>query len=403
MKLNFTFLAMGILSTQLIMAGTPVIDGTFDGEPVWGAPIGTGDGVAGWNNSNARKLYLTFDNNYVYFGAECRSDNWQQFIFAINTKVGGNGEDPWGRTITYNHSNKPDYLVRGNVDGDFYSQIQVWDGSAWQGTTTNINPDKTEMKGSFNGAREGFIEIRVPKATLGGATSLDVQFIITGNNGGSASGHGCFDAIPNDNNGTDWNAPGNATTVTNYVANVVLPANLGAFAGELRGSTVNLKWNTLTESKLAGFGIERSADARNWQSVGYVTALNNVSGGSYQFSQAKAGTAVSFYRLKVTDKDGSFAHSKLVMIKSETTVNAELIGNPFTSTINVAIHTSGAERIQAELMDMNGKRVSNTIYQHPGGSSVMQIPAQQIGFGTYLLRLNGTETKETLRVVKVQR
>ena len=53
MKLNFTFLAVGILSTQLIMAGTPVIDGTFDGEPVWGAPIGTGDGVAGWNNSNA--------------------------------------------------------------------------------------------------------------------------------------------------------------------------------------------------------------------------------------------------------------------------------------------------------------------------------------------------------------
>jgi hypothetical protein len=90
------------------------------------------------------------------------------------------------------------------------------------------------------------------------------------------------------------------------------------------------------------------------------------------------------------------------MIKSETTVKAELIGNPITSTINVAIHTSGAERIQAELIDMNGKRVSNTAYQHPGGSSVMQIPAQNIGSGNYLLRLNGSEIKETLRVVKIQ-
>jgi hypothetical protein len=344
-------------------------------------------------------LYITSDANFVYFGAEIRAANWQQFIFAINTKTGGSSVDPWGRVITYNHANKPDYLIRGNVDGDFYCQYQVWDGAAWQGTSTNINPDKTEMKGSFNGAREGFIEIRVPRATLESNSIFDVQFII----GGNQNSNGCFDAIPNDNNGTSWDPPNNATILSNYVSNVILPANLGAFAGELRGSTVNLKWNTLTESKLAGFEIERSADTRNWQSVGYVTAQNNVSGGSYQFSQAKAGTAVSFYRLKVTDKDGSFAHSKLVMIKSETTVKAELIGNPFTSTINVAIHTSGAERIQAELMDMNGKRVSNTIYQHPGGSSVMQIPAQQIGFGTYLLRLNGTETKETLRVVKVQR
>jgi Secretion system C-terminal sorting domain len=113
--------------------------------------------------------------------------------------------------------------------------------------------------------------------------------------------------------------------------------------------------------------------------------------------------AVSFYRLKITDKDGSFAHSKLVMIKSETIVKAELIGNPFTSTINVAIHNTGSERIQAELVDMSGKRVSNTTYQHPGGSSVMQIPAQNIGSGNYLLRLNGSEINETLRLVKVQR
>lgn len=398
MKQKFTLLYALITLSSTLWAGTPVIDGTFDGTGIWGEAIASGDGVAGWDETNAKKLYITSDANYVYFGAELKAKNWQQFIFAINSKAGGSSTDPWGRVITYNHTNKPDYLIRGNVDGDFYCQYQVWDGATWQGTSTNINPDKTEMKGSFNGAREGFIEIRVPRATLENNSIFDVQFIIGGNN----NSHGCFDAIPNDNNGTSWDPPGNATTISNYVSNIILPASLGAFAGELRGSTVNLKWNTLTESNLAGFDIERSADTRNWQSVGYVTARNNATGGNYQFSQPKAGLAVSFYRLKITDKDGSFAHSKLVMIKSESTVNAELIGNPVSNTINVAIHTPGADRIQAELIDMNGKRVSNITYQHPGGSSVMQINARHIGFGTYLLRLNGSETNQTLRVVKVQ-
>ena len=405
MKRKFTLLSSFIALSATLWAGTPVIDGTFDGEAVWGAPVGTGDGNPGWSDANAKKLYVTYDNDYVYFGAEFASQNWQQFIFVVNTKTGGSSTDAWGRTITYNHADRPDFLLRGDLMKTNYMEFHIWDGAAWTNTGINQNASGTNAKGISGepgGAPSGFIEIRILKTTLGNPDKLDVQFIIGGNNGGEASGHGCFDAIPNDNNGTSWNSPGNATTVSNYVSNVILPAHLGAFAGELRGSTVNLKWNTLTESNLAGFEIERSADTRNWQSVGYVTARNNAAGGNYQFSHAKAGVSVSFYRLKVTDKDGSFAHSKLVMIKSETTVKAELIGNPITSTINVAIHTSGAERIQAELIDMNGKRVSNTAYQHPGGSSVLQIPAQNIGSGNYLLRLNGSEIKETLRVVKIQ-
>lgn len=405
MKRKFTLFAAVLAFSSKVWAGTPTIDGTFDGEAVWGAPVAIGDGNAGWADANAKKLYVTFDNDYVYLGAEFASQNWQQFIFAVNTKTGGGSSDAWGRTITYNHADRPDFLLRGDLMKTNYMEFHIWDGSAWTNTNINQNAGGTNAKGISGepgGAPSGFLEIRILKSTLGNPEKIDVQFIIGGNNGGEANGHGCFDAVPNDNNGTSWSAPGNATTVSNYASNVVLPASLGAFAGELRGSTVNLHWNTLTESNLAGFNVERSADARNWQSVGYVQARNSAAGGTYQFSQPKAGTAVSFYRLKITDKDGSFAHSKLVLIKSETTVNAELIGNPVSSTINVAVYTPVAERIQAELVDMNGRRVSHTIYQHPGGSSVMQIPVQQVGFGTYLLRLNGSETKETLRVVKVK-
>jgi hypothetical protein len=250
----------------------------------------------------------------------------------------------------------------------------------------------------LDGSGEGFIEIRVPRSIIGTIPFGDIQFIITGDQ----PSHGTFDAIPNDQNMTNWNPPGNATNAHNYTGFIPLPADLGTFAGELRGNNVQLQWNTLTEQNLSGFGIERSIDARTWDNVGFVEAQNNASGANYKHSVLKSGASVQYYRLKVTDKDGSFVHSKMVVIKSKPKANAELIGNPVTSVINVAIHTPAPERIQAELIDQSGRMVSNTSYQHPGGSSVMQIPTGNMSSGSYILRLNGTETHETIRVVKAK-
>jgi hypothetical protein len=404
MNLKFTQLTTLLAFSTTLFAGTPVIDGTFDGESVWGTPVAIGDGNPGFGDAegNARKLYVTYDANYVYFGAECKAQFWHQFIFAVHTKPGGGSEDSWSRSITYNHANKPDFLFRGNIDNqtgrENYAEYHTWNGTSWDGVGISVNPGpgKTEVRGLFNGSREGFIEIRVPISAIGHNQVGDVQFLLTGDN----NDHGVFDAIPTDNVAGGWNSSSNKTSVSNYVANVVLPASLSNFSGELRGNAVQLQWNTLTETNLSGFNIERSTDANTWQSVGFVPALNNPSGSNYQYSVQKSATAVSFFRLKITDNDGSFSHSKMVVIKSQPNANAELIGNPVQSTINVAIHTQVAERIEAELIDLNGRRVNTQVFSHPGGSSIMQIPVPNLRTGMYILRLSGSEIKETLKVIK---
>jgi hypothetical protein len=399
-----TRLICGFLLSNMVMAGTPVIDGVFDGESVWGAPVATGDGVAGWAGANAKKLYVTYDANYVYFGAEFTSTDWQQFIFVVNTKEGGGRTDAWGRTISYDHTNAPDFLLRGDIAKGNYMEFHIWQGENWGGTGTNRNAGGTEAKGlsgDFGDTKDGFIEIRVSREIIGDPAGLDVQFVIGGNNGGTDNGHGCFDAVPNDNNGTAWSAPGNFTRISNYASNVVLPASLSSFAGELRGTTVTLRWQTLTEEKVSAFYVEQSRDARNWYEIGRVAAKNATGGASYQHSLEKFGAPVGFFRLRVADKDGSFAYSQMVMLKSESKAKAEIIGNPVRQSINVAIHTSAPERINAEVVDMNGRRIVNTIYQHPGGSSIMEIPAGNMPGGLYMLRLHGTEIHETIRMVKM--
>lgn len=397
MNKKFTLLASCLFACGVSFAGTPVINGTFDGEGVWGAPIGTGDGVAGWANANARKLYLTSDDTYVYFGAECRADDWQQFIFVINTKSGGSSNDSWGRVITYNHTNRPDFLLRGDIGKSNYAEYHAWSGTAWTNTGTNVNSGGTEVKSSFDaGNREGFIEIRVLKTFLENAGNYDVQFIIGGDN----NSHGCFDAIPNDNNGTSWDPPGNATTVSNYISNVVLPATLGSFGGEVRQGSAQLSWQTLTETNVSHFEVEQSPDARLWNTVGRVTAGNQATGGRYQFNKEKFVSPRAFFRLKVVDKDGSFEHSKMVMLKSGTALGVEIIGNPVRSAINVAIHNPQAETIHAALVDLNGRRVGQVVYKHPGGSSVLQMQAPAGSAGMYLLQLQGEQTKGVYRIMK---
>ena len=112
----------------------PAMDGTFDGEGVWGAPKATADGTLGWAGTNAKKLYIAFDVNYVYLGAEVTASDWMAWAFIINTKPGGATSDSWARRVYYNHppdSNaRPDFTARGHFSS--YAEIYRWADTAWQ-------------------------------------------------------------------------------------------------------------------------------------------------------------------------------------------------------------------------------------------------------------------------------
>lgn len=99
---KFTLLAaMGVITASVAVAGTPTIDGTFDGVGVWGSPIAT-NSTPGFAGATATALYLTDDANYVYFGASVTGlQSWMTYGFAIDARAGGsNGPETWGRKST---------------------------------------------------------------------------------------------------------------------------------------------------------------------------------------------------------------------------------------------------------------------------------------------------------------
>ncbi len=392
MKKLFTLLA--VVFSIASFAQTPVINGVYNPAEGWGPAVATGNGTVGWADANARTLYVTYDNNYVYFGAECSAQAWQQFVIAINNRPGGSNTDSWGRSITYNHTNRPDFLIRGDIAGGNYAEIHTWSGTAWGGLTTNINNAGTEVKGIFAGTApfNGFLEVRVPRSVIGWGLLGDVQFIIGGNN----NDHGCFDAIPNDNNSSDWNLPASATSLSNYVTNVTMPANLGFFKGEVKNNTATISWLSNTESNFSHYEVEASNNASNWNKIATVIAKGNNS----NYTATAAINQNTWYRLKMVDKDGSFAYCNAVLLKvTGKKGNIELLGNPVKDQIKISINNDKITNYTAEIFSLEGKRMAVKNYQHAGGVTTLSIEAPSAK-GTYFVRFtnNGIIT-DVLKVL----
>jgi hypothetical protein len=390
MKKIFTLLSF--VASTATFAGTPTINGVYSPSEGWGTEVALGNGTTGWDIANAKKLYVTSDANYVYFGAECTAASWQQFIFAVNTKSGGSATDSWGRQITYNHTNKPDFLFRGDIAGGNYAEYHVWSGTAWTGTGTNVNAGGTEVKGTFDGSNNGFIEIRVPRSIIGFGLLCDVQFII----GGNANDHGCFDAIPNDNNSAGWNPPQSTTSLSNYVTNVTMPATLGYFKGEIKNGTANLSWASTNEINFSHYEVEASNNAVNWNKVATVIAK----GSNSTYTTGLAIAQNTWYRLKLVDKDGSFNYCNAVFLKVAGKKSIELLSNPVKDAIKVSINNDKPTNYTAEIFTADGKKVAAKSYLHAGGVTTLSMDAPSAK-GLYYVRFTNNGLITDVLKVKV--
>ncbi|MBX3729071.1 MAG: hypothetical protein KF858_07780 [Candidatus Sumerlaeia bacterium] len=207
-------------------AGTPTIDGTFDGEGVWGAPVATDPGSDGWAGVDATALYVTHDATYLYLGAACANSSWQNFGFAISTDsgTGGNTAEPWGRQIDFNYPEAPNFVLRGE-NNNGWRELRTWNGSDWStGSGSDLGATESNVSSSF-------IEARLPLATLGigGVQDIRVAFFVSGDNAGE---HGAFDQIPNgtgNTTATSWNMSSSRNVLNDMSSPLSVPVELDLF------------------------------------------------------------------------------------------------------------------------------------------------------------------------------
>jgi hypothetical protein len=185
--------------------------------------------------------------------------------------------------------------------------------------------------------------------------------------------------------GTDGNAP--------------LPVELVEFNGYLSNLDAVLVWQTAMEKNSANFQIERAYEIGKFVTVGELSAAGNsnaVRNYLFQDNNALNEHNVAYYRLKMVDRDGSFAYSKIISVRKVSDESVTTIGpNPFKNNF-VVYNVMGKHQI--EVMDINGKTVYTTELEGNGESKV-NLP-HSLGIGVYFIKVTSSTKQNVFKMIK---
>ena len=394
MKRTVTVVMFLIFSVSLF-AGTPTIDGVFDGEAVWGTPVATADGTAGWVGVNCDKLYVTYDATYAYFAASFVSGGepatWMRAAFVINVTTGGGGSDPWGSAVTYGYTpddKKPDFVLIARLgDTSDWAELRTWNGTSWDGAGTNVYPTDMDWATDLS-----YIEGRILKSTLGNPGLGDVQFYVSGN---VDNEHGVFDACPDDEVATAWNDP---TTLTNYSTDVTLPVALISFSALAGDQKVTLTWSTATEIENDAFLLEKSLDGESFVTIAELPGhgTSNVQH-NYKYVDLQVLNGMTYYyRLADRDFNGNLTYHQIITATPSANQTIQRNGDPISRSFalypNYPNPFNPSTTIRFNVPDLNKSStyVNLSVYNLTG-EKVATLYDGEITGGSYDIEWNGQD------------
>ena len=174
-----------------------------------------------------------------------------------------------------------------------------------------------------------------------------------------------------------------------------LPVTLTNFSANSENQTAVLQWSTTSETNSDRFEIEQSIDAKEWHNIGAVhAATNSKSLLDYQFVHSSPALGINYYRLKMIDRDNTFAYSKIVDLKFLHNTRLTLYPNPVASKIYLKIDTL-LKIMTVELFNDSGQK----IVKRENFVSGNEIDVSNLPEGFYLIKVGLSDGQnETHRI-----
>jgi len=160
-----------------------------------------------------------------------------------------------------------------------------------------------------------------------------------------------------------------------------LPVTLKEFKTYREQKSINLSWSTTEEANSERFDIERSLDGNQWQIIGSMAAEGNSKEQmNYTYIDENPAYGSNYYRLKMIDKDQTYAYSWIRQAKFED-FNVKVYPNPVTDLLRVdAGNWENVTNIQ--LISTEGNIVYNS-----GKSPSPTIDIQDIKSGIHIVKI----------------
>jgi hypothetical protein len=178
-----------------------------------------------------------------------------------------------------------------------------------------------------------------------------------------------------------------------------LPVELMSFNGSLIKNKAQLRWVTASERNARDFIVEKSADAKTFVAIGTVKAKGGATQTTYDFNDETLSPYVNYYRLKMSDNDGTFKYSHVIALTFDKSKKGSIniFPNPVANTLTVN-HTEAEEGAIIRIVSLNGATVAQ--YNVAKDAIQTSVDASQLIAGQYFINFVSKTQSVTTSFIK---
>lgn len=170
------------------------------------------------------------------------------------------------------------------------------------------------------------------------------------------------------------------------------PVSMLGFGVSKEGQKALLDWGTASERNNKGFDIERSADGKTWNTVGFVSSKSQNGNSSatliYDYTDSEPLPGKNYYRLKQQDLDGHFEYSKVEMVTFHAYSNIRIYPNPASEVLTIG---GVAQNAVISIYNTLGQEVRTTTVDLEADQVLINVAS--LAKGTYYITVRNAEKK----------
>jgi len=183
-----------------------------------------------------------------------------------------------------------------------------------------------------------------------------------------------------------------------FRSNGALPVSITGLKAFQQNAGVQVEWNTVNETNMAVYEVEKSIDGTTFSKAGTVIATG---ASSYNWLDASPVNGNNYYRIKLVDRNGTFKYTQVVNVKIGGIRNTfTVVGNPVKNkTVTLQMGNVEKGSYTVNVFNNLGQQVASKTINHAGGSATETIALSNVPTGTYQLSIVGNNVKETRTII----
>jgi hypothetical protein len=168
-----------------------------------------------------------------------------------------------------------------------------------------------------------------------------------------------------------------------------LPIELISFKARNILNTVQLDWQTASETNNRLFIIERSTDQTSWEAINSAQGAGNATElRRYSVIDKSPLLGVSYYRLKQVDHDGKYTFSNIESIAINDSKNTSISIYPNPATDQLSIIGNQSELSQIKIFNVWGQDITALTDIRQTSSTQLAVNLPGLAKGLYYIKTN---------------